>query len=287
MMLTDLADTLRGAGLRVVEIGGWQTRGHGPMVAVRTIVCHHTGSKGTGSNDYPSLRTVRDGRDLGTPTELAGPLAQLGLGVSGTWYTVAAGRAWHAGVVLRPDYGNSYAVGIEAQGDGVSPWPAVQYDSYAIGCAALARRYGLPVDRVLGHKEVCSPPGRKPDPNFDMAAFRRLVTTYLEDDMPLDDTDIAKILNSKIDAAYTDAAGDRIGLGDAVGLAQRWALHGALRTQQLEAQLTALDAKVSQLAVPPAASVDVAALAAAIAPLLPAAPTAEQVADLLAARLQQ
>lgn len=121
----------------------------------------------------------------------------------------------------------------------------------------------------------------------DARAWGFSLTPPLEDDMPLDDSDVTKILEGKIDATYTDAKGDRISLGEAVGLAQRWALHGALRAQALEQQLAALDAKVSALGAPTTSAVDVQALAAAIAPLLPAAPTAEQVADVLAARLQQ
>lgn len=140
----------------------------------------------------------------------------------------------------------------------------------------------------LGHEHV--PENAHGDPGlFPWGRLLRLAQPPLEDDVPLNDTDISKILDGKIDATYTDEKGDRISLGDAVGLAQRWALHGALRTQALEEQLAALDAKVSALAAAPGAvaTVDVALLAASIAHLLPAAPTAEQVADVLAARLQQ
>jgi N-acetyl-anhydromuramyl-L-alanine amidase AmpD len=80
-----------------------------------------------------------------------------------------------------PSYTNIHAIGIEAQASGVDPWPAAQMDAYARLCRALADNYGLPVSRALGHKETCAPVGRKVDPNFDMAAFRRQITA-LEDD---------------------------------------------------------------------------------------------------------
>lgn len=179
MMLTDLAEACRKSGLKVVETPGWRTRGHGEMRGVETIVCHHTAGPKTGN--MPSLGVITNGR-----TGLAGPLSHLGLGRDGTAYVVAAGLAYHAGTVREATMGNSYAIGIEAEATGVDPWPAVQLDAYARLCAALCAHYGVPVVRVLGHKEVCSPVGRKVDPNFDMAAFRRQITDQ-EDDMDPND----------------------------------------------------------------------------------------------------
>ncbi|CAF0943476.1 unnamed protein product [Rotaria sp. Silwood1] len=172
-MLTGLADILRGAGLNVVEVAGWRTRGHGVMASVKGIIVHHTAGPKTG--DYPSLATVRDG----TPS-LAGPVAQLGLGRSGTWFVIAAGRAYHAGNTVDDSiYGNSNAIGIEAEGVGLpatdsghAHWPEVQYQSYVKGVKALQKAYGVPTARVLGHKEAAVPKGRKIDPNFSMAEFR-------------------------------------------------------------------------------------------------------------------
>ena len=172
MMLTDLAAAVRASGLPVIEVPGWKTRGHGQMTAVDTIVCHHTA--GPAKGNYPSLSVVRDGR-----ADLPGPLAQLGLARDGTVYVIAAGVAYHAGVVKESSYDNWHAIGIEAEATGVDPWPEAQLDAYARLCAALCARYRLPVARVLGHKEVCSPSGRKVDPNFDMPAFRNRVDAAL------------------------------------------------------------------------------------------------------------
>lgn len=167
-MLTNLASVVRSSGLTVVEVPGWRTRGHGQMTAVDAIICHHTAGPKTGN--YPSLNVVTEGR-----SDLAGPLSQLGLGRNGTVYVIAAGVAYHAGATFETWQNNWHAIGIEAEATGVDDWPDVQYDAYARLCAALRHGYDVPNDRVLGHKEVAKPKGRKPDPNFDMNVFRAAV----------------------------------------------------------------------------------------------------------------
>jgi len=172
-MLTGLADILRGAGVNVVEVPGWKTRGHGVMNSVKGILIHHTAGPATG--DFPSLAVVRDGT-----SSLAGPLAQLGLGRTGTWFVIAAGRCYHAGNTIDDSfYGNGNAIGIEAEGTGLpatdsghANWPEVQYQSYVKGVKALQKAYGVPTNRVIGHKEAAVPKGRKIDPNFSMDEFR-------------------------------------------------------------------------------------------------------------------
>jgi len=160
---------LRDAGLKVVEVDGWKTRGHGGMGAIQGILAHNTAGpyQSQTSSNYPSLRVVRDGRD-----GLPGPLAQLGIGFDGTWYVIAAGRCWHAGKVDSRKYNNTHALGIEAEnpGDG-SPWPKAQYDSYVRGVAALIDEWNGSIG-VRGHKEAAIPHGRKIDPTFNMAQFR-------------------------------------------------------------------------------------------------------------------
>jgi len=176
MMLTQLADVVRSVGLPVVETAGWKTRTSRPgeqMTAVKTITCHHTANGGA-PGDAPSLNTVIHGRP-----GLGGPLAHLLLARSGTVHVIAAGHCNHAGVSLKTAYTNGYAIGIEAEADGVpgfpGDWPAVQMQAYALLCAVLADHFGLSVADVRGHKETCAPPGRKSDPDFDMTAFRAQV----------------------------------------------------------------------------------------------------------------
>jgi N-acetylmuramoyl-L-alanine amidase len=171
MMLTELAEIARRTGYPVREVEGWRTRGRpGGMIDVRTITCHHTANGGAPGN-YPSLTVVRDGRG-----DLPGPLAQLGLGVDGTIYVIAAGKSNHAGVSKSPRFTNPYAIGIEAEARGtpgaVGDWPPRQMESYARLVRALIDHYRLPVTAVLGHKETAAPAGRKSDPSFPMRDFR-------------------------------------------------------------------------------------------------------------------
>ena len=168
-MWTDLDRALEGSGL-VVKIGynNWKGYGHGTPGPVEGVDCHHTAGPPTG--DTPSLNTVIYGR-----SDLPGPLCNLYLSRSGQVYLVAAGIAYHAGDTLQSWQDNNSAIGIEAEATGVDPWPKGQYDAYARLCACLASYYRLSVSRVVGHKEICNPPGRKIDPNFDMNAFRTAV----------------------------------------------------------------------------------------------------------------
>lgn len=173
-MLTDLADVARGAGLTVAEVDGWRTRGHGEMRDIRTVTVHHTAGPATGA--APSLRTVVDGRP-----DLAGPLAHYLIGRSGTVHVVAAGLCWHTGATLQPWQANAYSIGLELENSGTvaDRYPPAQLDALRRLCRALCDHYDIPTARVLGHREICDPPGRKPDPlpaTLDMRAFRLALT---------------------------------------------------------------------------------------------------------------
>jgi hypothetical protein len=89
-------------------------------------------------------------------------------------------------------------------------------NAYAILCKALVKHYGLHVSDVRGHKETCSPVGRKTDPDFNMAAFRSRVAsaparlTVVTGEMELSEMD----WTDKVALTATDAA--------------VWNLHGKL-----------------------------------------------------------
>lgn len=174
--LTWLADTLRAAGLKVVEQPGWQSRGRGSMGTVRGVLLHHTAGALTGN--APSLNLVQNGR-----SDLPGPLSQLVLGRDGTFFVVGAGRCNHAGAGnwRGVTTGNSSLIGIEAEnaGTGKDPWPAVQLDAYARGVAAILRHIGAGPEMAAGHKEYATPRGRKIDPSFDMNRFREVVAEHM------------------------------------------------------------------------------------------------------------
>jgi len=189
-MYTGLARVARRTGYPVVEVPGWRTRTRPQLMSdVRTITCHHTANGGA-KGDYPSFNTVLNGRGA----DLPGPLAQYGIGRSGTIYVFAAGSANHAGESRSVDYEKIHAIGIEAEAVGVpgtpGDWPEKQMDSYAKLCKALIEEFGLAVADVRGHKETCAPPGRKSDPSFSMDSFRtRVRRAVLPDEATTEDDD--------------------------------------------------------------------------------------------------
>lgn len=182
---TWLADVLRGAGLKVVEHAGWQTRGVGEMGVIRGCMLHHTAGPHNATGT-PSLSLVLNGR--GPPKPLAGPLSQTYLPADGTWHVLAAGRCNHAGPGAWHGVtaGNSSFIGTEAEnaGDGADLWEAVQLDSYQRGVGAMLRHIGAGEEWAVGHKEWALPRGRKIDPSFDMVGFREHVAALLHGTTP-------------------------------------------------------------------------------------------------------
>ena len=176
--LTWLPEVLENAGLKVAEQPGWRTRGHGDMGTVRGVICHHTA--GPKNGNMPSLGIVTNGR-----ADLAGPLAQLGLGRDGTYFVIAAGRASHAGPGTWQGVtsGNSSFIGIEAENTGLAndnPWPDVQMDAYRRGVAAILKRVGAQPIMAAGHLEYAKPDGRKPDPSFSVGTRQQRIQAMIQ-----------------------------------------------------------------------------------------------------------
>lgn len=81
-------------------------------------------------------------------------------------------RAWHAGegsLWGRPDP-NSWSIGlafvdVDRPGKPLDPYPEVQLDAAAQVVAELCGRYGIALNRIVGHEHVA--PGRKVDPGAD------------------------------------------------------------------------------------------------------------------------
>ncbi|MBB5873249.1 hypothetical protein F4553_006683 [Allocatelliglobosispora scoriae] len=166
-----LADVLVGAGLTVVEVPGWRTRGRDDYRPQGLIIHETRGSRtSTDADDLHSLIHGRQG--------LAGPIAQLFLSRTGTWHVVTAGRSNHVkngwGGPFR-GLGNRRLLGVESQHATGERWTTVQYDSYVRGAAAILAHTGWPPP--VGHRE--HQPGDKPDPAFDMDVFRRDVAAAM------------------------------------------------------------------------------------------------------------
>lgn len=182
--LTWLPSVLDAAGLQVALHEGWENRGRGDVGPIQGVICHHTAVAATGN--MPTLKSLVHGRAAGPGiTALPGPLAQLGLGRDGTFYVLAAGRCNHAGEGQWQGFtnGNMNFIGIEAENDGVGEaWPDVQMEAYWRGVAAILMHEGLDANRCAGHKEYA--PHRKPDPSFDMQAFRQRVAEVMAGTAP-------------------------------------------------------------------------------------------------------
>lgn len=178
--LTWMPGVLLEVGLRVAEMPGWQGRGHAQMGKVMGVMIHHT--VGPSSGNMPSLNTLVRGR-----SDLPGPLTHLGLARDGTWYVIAAGLAHHAGKGSWRGLvaGNAHFIGIECENTGTiadMPWPEVQMTALRQGVAALLQHAGCDAQDCIGHKEFA--PGRKIDPLFDMAEFRRSVQAVMAGGVP-------------------------------------------------------------------------------------------------------
>lgn len=180
--LTWLPGVLLEAGLKVAEVEGWQSRGRAEMSRVLGMMIHHTAGPHTGN--MPSLKTLVNGR-----ADLAGPLSQLGLGRDGTWYVIAAGRANHAGDGIWNGVrsGNSNFIGVECENSGAvtDEWPEVQMLALRQGSAALMKHANRPAEWCCGHREYALPRGRKPDPVWDVQAFRNEVAALLISGVPV------------------------------------------------------------------------------------------------------
>lgn len=170
-----LDDAARLTGYPVVEVPDWRGRGHGPMRVVEGVVGHHTANPNRG--DYSSLRIVRDGRG-----DLAGPLAQFGLGRSGTVYVIAAGLSYHAGAsnwAGFTDLGDEF-LGIEAESAGtVDDWTPEQRDCYPRLIASCLYYMRRSAERFGFHKEVCRPAGRKIDAAYWSGRETRVRVAWL------------------------------------------------------------------------------------------------------------
>ena len=152
-----IADRLRAAGLAVVEVDGWQSRGSDSF-SPRGGVDHHTA--GSNNGNAPSLEACTNGRE-----GLSGPLCNTLQGFDGTQYVIASGRANHAGEGSWQGLsGNSSVYGMERENTGSDPARPGQHDSAARAWAAILNggpAGNIDAGMVCGHKEWS--PGRKPD----------------------------------------------------------------------------------------------------------------------------
>lgn len=175
-----LPDVLRAAGLRCDVYPGAFDRGHGDFGNIWGVVCHHTGSFGEtprGIAEHPSL----------------GLASQLYLSPDGVFTLCGVGIAWHAGsgswAGIGTNNANAVTIGIEGANDGGGTpgkphhvsWSPAQYNSYAVGVAAILRKLGQPASHSIDHKEWAGAAQGKWDRGaLDPNIFRRDVQGFLD-----------------------------------------------------------------------------------------------------------
>lgn len=187
--LIDLAKVLRDAGLDVVEIPGWTTRGRpsstGGFDPVGNL-WHHTGGA-SDSREYAEWMALTGRSDL------PAPLCQVAVDRSGRCYVLAAGRANHAGAAqpsgpVPGGDGNEFYIGWECMNTGSEGWSGEQYAAMVTAAAATSRHYGWTADANRAHKET-SVTGKWDPGLLVMDKFRADIEAQMEDDMRPEDFD--------------------------------------------------------------------------------------------------
>ncbi|WP_257454300.1 peptidoglycan recognition protein family protein [Archangium lipolyticum] len=137
---------------------------------IDTIVLHHTASN-DGKGDLAWMRNPKSQVSAHYMVDRDGKIYQL-VGDSK--------RAWHAGQGALhgvPTDVNGRSIGIEIvnDGSGKTPFTDAQYKALTQLTGYLKQEYKVPMNNIVGHKDVAVPKGRKNDPaaNFDWNRLRK------------------------------------------------------------------------------------------------------------------
>lgn len=90
-----------------------------------------------------------------------------------------AEKAWHAGrsTLHGQENVNDFSIGIEiVDNDDKDKYPEEQLDALFQLVTELCHEYHIPLNRVVGHADICVPPGRKVDPGPDFPWYEFLIT---------------------------------------------------------------------------------------------------------------
>lgn len=181
-----LPELLRAFGVKVVEFQAWRDRGQGDFGVIWGVVAHHTGSNNA------SAASIAYGH-----AGLQGLLSQIHLARDCTVTITGAGVAWHAGMGswsgIQTNNANAVTIGIEANSDGVTPWPPEMLDTYYRICAAICWYLGHSSLRTIGHKEWAAIQGKWDPGGVEMPQFRAKVQYYIDHPpfMPTEEEDMA------------------------------------------------------------------------------------------------
>ena len=136
---------------------------------IDTIVLHHTASN-NGAGDLAHMRNPKAEVSAHYMVDRDGKIYQL---------VNDSKRAWHAGPSQlhgQPTDVNGRSIGIEIvnDGGGKTPYTEAQYKALTQLTGYLKQQYNVPMNNIVGHKDVAVPKGRKSDPssNFDWNRLR-------------------------------------------------------------------------------------------------------------------
>jgi len=153
-------------GLKVVEVGGWQTRARGNGAGYANgrpthIMWHHTVSNTHPKNDanyicfgaqYPPIANLLFPRDGSVWVCAGGPSNTNGKGTSAAWGSPVPDNAM-----------NLFAIGCEIANEGTGePYTAAQQEAVFLAGVGMGSHYKIPVGHQRSHFEWS--PGRKIDP---------------------------------------------------------------------------------------------------------------------------
>lgn len=192
-----LPDRLRAAGLNVVVLDGWHSRGRPTSTggfAPVGMLNHHTGARDE-IGDFANDRAYAEWMAKVGRSDLPAPLVQLSLSLEATVYVLAAGRCNHAGTAksagsVAGGDGNNLYVGMEWMLSGTQNIPAKMYQAGATVNAVMLELLGSSVRAVHCHYET-STTGKWDigDPNgipfgghkvLDVPKFQRVVQAHLD-----------------------------------------------------------------------------------------------------------
>ena len=201
MQLTWAPDVIRSLGIKVVVLDCFTARTHGDYPGQVRVVWHHDGSP---VGDSPgALDWMVANWDEAS--------ANIWVDRYGTWYFVGAGVSWHAGRVLPGMPDNFSSLGIETDHTTGEDWPAAQIDSLRRGTTALLARQGVGPDWLHFHKTICSPAGRKSDPDgLDLGAERARIAALIAGPAPAKPSTTPSTTTPAKDDEVTKEQADRI-----------------------------------------------------------------------------
>jgi len=155
MLIKTWPSIISAAGLQVEVMPGFESRSHGELPDVVSIVWHHDASPPGPSATADYFVGAWDTAS-----------AQIWVDTNGKWWFIGCGQAWHAGATAPGMPTNQNSVGIETDHTINEAWPDALLSSLQKGTAALFKAMAVTAGtNLFFHKQIAIPAGRKVDPD--------------------------------------------------------------------------------------------------------------------------